>query len=185
MNSDSSYIIKSFKHDGHLHRMWLENWLVPESLLLPEHAAEKMVILVNHQTPIQEADGRMWISKIPSVAFFLPGCWYNVIALMEESGVRYYCNIASPPYLVDHDRVLTYIDYDLDVIRTASGEVQIVDQEEYEQHRRSYHYSSVVTEKVEAGLNELLQRIDAPNSVFSDDRVFAYYQLWKNKQAEV
>jgi protein associated with RNAse G/E len=41
------YQIKSFKHNGHIHRIWFENWLVPGRLLLPEHAAENMIVLIN------------------------------------------------------------------------------------------------------------------------------------------
>lgn len=32
------YAIKSFKHDGSLHRMRMENWLVPSERLHSEHA---------------------------------------------------------------------------------------------------------------------------------------------------
>ena len=28
------YQIKSFKHNGHIHRIWFENWPVPDRLLL-------------------------------------------------------------------------------------------------------------------------------------------------------
>lgn len=164
--------------------MWLENWLVPRELLAPEHRDEGMTVLINSQTRIQEADGREWVSRVPSVAFFLPGCWYNVIALVEDGGVRYYCNIASPPFLHLTERVITYIDYDLDVIRSASGEVHIVDQKEYELHQASYHYSDVVKAKVQTGLDELLNRIENVRAPFDDERVMAYFEDWKQKGDE-
>ena len=75
------YQIKSFKHNGHIHRIWFENWLVPGRLLLPEHAAENMIVLINEQTLIEEADGSRWTSKVPGISFFIPGEWYNVVAL--------------------------------------------------------------------------------------------------------
>jgi uncharacterized protein len=181
MSLSPPYIIKSFKHNGKLHRMWLENWLVPVGLLFPEHRAESMMVLINSQTRIREADGREWVSRIPSVAFFLPGCWYNVIALIEEAGIRYYCNIASPPFIHHAERVITYIDYDLDVIRSANGEVHVVDQKEYELHQVSYHYSDTVKSKVESGLSELTERIRQGQAPFDDGMVQAYYELWKQK----
>lgn len=182
MNPFSPYRIKSFKHDGHLHRMWLQNWRVPESLLVPEHRAESMIVLINSQTPIRERDGKEWTSKIPSVTFFIPGQWFNVVSLLEEQGVRYYCNIASPPYVAGS--VITYIDYDLDVIRTPDGTIQIVDQEEYELHRQNYHYSEVVERKVKRGLEAVLGRLRREETPFLNERVLAYYELWKNESSE-
>jgi protein associated with RNAse G/E len=180
MDVFSSYIIKSFKHDGHLHRMWLENWLVPESLLQPEHKWESMLVFINSQTKIQEADGKEWTSRIPGVSFFIPKQWFNVVALLEENGVRYYCNIASPPYTAGN--VLTYIDYDLDVIRLPNGECHVVDQEEYERHRINYRYSETVESKVRQGLDALLERIARQAAPFRDEWVLHYYELWKGQE---
>ncbi|WP_068776934.1 DUF402 domain-containing protein [Paenibacillus sp. FJAT-26967] len=183
MDSFTHRIIKSFKHDGHLHRMWLENWKVPEEELLPEHKREAMIVLINNQTKIQESDGKEWTSRIPGVSFFIPGEWYNIVALLEEGGVRYYCNVASPVYQAGH--VLTYIDYDLDVIRMPAGDVHIVDQEEYEQHKLLYRYPSLVETKVKAGLDSLLKRIERSDAPFHDESVRRYYQLWKDRGTEV
>lgn len=179
MQSFRSCVIKSFKHDGHLHRMWLENWLVPEEQLAPEHRDEGMKVFINCQTKIREADGKEWVSRIPGVSFFIPKQWFNVVALIEDSGIRYYCNIASP-FFYNQD-VLTYIDYDLDVVVLPSGEVNVVDQEEFELHRVNYHYSQMVVDKVEDGLQALLERERQRQAPFNDEIVLHYYQLWKDR----
>lgn len=176
MDTTDAYVIKSFKHDGHLHRMWMENWPVPVESLCSAHAEGKLLAFVNCQTKIREADGREWVSRIPGVSFFLPNRWYNVVALIEEEGIRYYCNLASPYYV--NNRVLTYIDYDLDVILTAAGDVHILDQDEYERHRKQYHYSAVVETKVQAGLSELLELISRREAPFQDHCVRQYYNEW-------
>ncbi|UVI30886.1 DUF402 domain-containing protein [Paenibacillus spongiae] len=169
-------VIKSFKHDGHLHRMWLENWLVPDELLLPEHAAQSMRVLINEQTPIQESDGKQWISRVPAVSFFIPGQWYNIVGLMEDHGTRYYCNVASPLFFGED--ILTYIDYDLDVILPYGGKAHVVDQEEYEHHKALYHYSADVQQKVKEGLDSLLARIERKQSPFEQEAVAYYYEAW-------
>jgi protein associated with RNAse G/E len=174
------YQIKSFKHDGRLHRMWMENTLVPESVMHPEHTAQSMKVLVNCRTKIQEADGSVWISRNPGVSFFLPGEWYNIVALIEESGIRYYCNIASPPYV--YQNVLTYIDYDLDVIVTSSGERLLVDEDEYENHKALYRYTSLVDKKVKTGLNRLLARIERQEPPFRNELVLSYYDWWRHRE---
>lgn len=175
-------VIKSFKHNGSLHRMWLENWRVPNECLKPEHAAENMAVLVSNRTPIVEADGKEWVSRVPGVSFFIPGQWYNIVALIEATGIRYYCNVASPPYFSGN--TLTYIDYDLDVIVQIDGSRQIVDQDEYERHQAIYHYSGTVKKKVEDGLAALLERIDAGRQPFDDGAVLEYYSLWENRDKE-
>ncbi|TVY10325.1 DUF402 domain-containing protein [Paenibacillus cremeus] len=182
MTTFSSYVIKSFKHDGHLHRMWLQNWLVPESLMHESHRAESMMVLINSQTKIVESDGKEWVSRIPGVSFFIPKLWFNIVALIEESGVRFYCNVASPPYV--NGNVITYIDYDLDVIRMPDGDVHVVDQEEYERHKISYHYSPIVDSKVKQGLKDLLVRVRAGHSPFQDEWVRYYYEQWRDRGAE-
>lgn len=178
MAADSEYtMIKSFKHDGHLHRVWLENWRVPEDKLTPEHRAQALQVFVNCQTRIREADGREWTSRIPGVSFFIPNKWYNVVALIEGDGIRYYCNVASPFY--HSGNVLTYIDYDLDVILNQRGEIHVLDEDEYNKHKKLYHYSQTVEDKVKAGLAELLEAVRNREEPFRDAAVTAYYQLWK------
>ncbi|WP_020619682.1 DUF402 domain-containing protein [Paenibacillus daejeonensis] len=182
MDSYMRCTIKSFKHDGRLHRMWMDNLLVPESRLVPEHAEASIIVLINEHTPIQEASGKVWTSRVPAVSFFMPGLWFNVVALLEEPGIRYYCNVASPPYL--HKDVLTYIDYDLDVIKLADGSVFEVDRDEYEQHKITYRYSRLVTRKVEDGLRMLRDRIACAGAPFNDTIVYAYYNAWKQQHNE-
>lgn len=169
--------IKSFKHNGHLHRQWLTNWKIPTEALHRSH--EGMHVFINCHTPIMEADGKVWVSRVPAVSFFIPGEWYNVVALLEQNGVRYYCNIASPVYC--YEEVVTYIDYDLDVVLYANGHIDIVDREEYESHIHSYHYSNAVQTKVAAGLEQLLQRIQNRQAPFQDELVISYYETWRQQ----
>ncbi|WP_054026463.1 DUF402 domain-containing protein [Bacillus sp. FJAT-28004] len=176
-------VIKSFKHNGHIHRIWQQNWLVPDELLADRHKEESIKVLINRQTPIQESDGKIWISRVPAVSFFIPGQWFNVVALLEDGGVRYYCNIASPLFL--QGDVLTYIDYDLDVIRTVDGGRSVVDQDEYEMHKTAYHYPKMVEDKVQVGLEALLLRMDQGQSPFQDQLVMKYYEDWLKRSEEV
>ncbi|WP_127534597.1 DUF402 domain-containing protein [Paenibacillus kobensis] len=181
MNNYQPCMIKSFKHNGRLHRFWHRNWLVPAERLVPEHAALSMTVLINRQTPIQEADGKLWTSRVPAVSFFIPGEWYNIVALLEDGGVRYYCNVASP--ITQNDDVFTYIDYDLDVIRTSDGGIHVVDRDEFERHRMMYHYPDIVVHKVETGLQKLLRRAKTAEAPFKDSDVLKYYEDWLREAA--
>ncbi|MFC7749468.1 DUF402 domain-containing protein [Paenibacillus thermoaerophilus] len=176
MSGMTPIVIKSFKHNGHLHRMWLENWQLPPEALSESIVNACAAVLVNCQTRIVEADGHEWVSRIPSVVFFPRGEWFNVVALLEDTGTRFYCNIASPAYV--SEGVITYIDYDLDVIVAADGSVQVVDQDEYERHKRIYHYHPEVERKVQAGLDSLMRRIELQQAPFREPEVRAAYRWW-------
>jgi protein associated with RNAse G/E len=176
LTSFAPYTIKSFKYNGHLHRTWLKNGRASIDLLLPQHLRESFIVTVNERTKIIEADGKTWESRTPGISFFIPDQWYNIIALLEDTGIRYYCNLASPPYL--QGNILTYIDYDLDVIRLPNGQVSVVDQEEYERHKIQYQYPSIVEQKVQEALDHLLQRIAKHQTPFQDQEVYYYYEQW-------
>jgi len=169
-------VIKSFKHNGRLHRQWQQYWLVPKERLLARHAEESMLVLVARETNVQESSGKRWTSRVPAVTFFIPGEWYNIVALMENGGIRYYCNVASPVYRQGH--VLTYIDYDLDVIHYPDGSMHVVDRDEYEANKHAYHYPSDVQQRVAGGMNTLKERIKTRGEPFSTAAVTHYYETW-------
>jgi uncharacterized protein len=153
---------------------------VPEGRLHPQHVSQSVWILLNDQTTIIEADGKEWISKVPAVSFFMPNHWFNVVALIEDKGIRYYCNLASPPYR--YGEVLTYIDYDLDVVVLPDGTVYELDREEYHRHKAEYRYSEAVEAQVEAGLMILNTTIANKAFPFGDSEVYSYYDQWKQQK---
>jgi len=170
-------VIKSFKNNGALHRVWLENWQVPPAAMSPRHREESMWVFINDHTEIREADGKSWISRVPAVSFFIPNEWFNVVALLEDKGIRYYCNVASPPYR--YADVLTYIDYDLDMILLPDGSYYELDRDEYDKHKEEYRYHPAVRQRVEEGLGRLRSRIADRGSPFGDAEARRYYDEWK------
>lgn len=175
-------IIKSFKNNGSLHRIWLENWQVPDRLLHPGHAEQSMWVFVNDRTTIREADGKEWVSRVPAVSFFIPDQWFNVVALLEDKGIRYYCNVSSPP--CRYDNVLTYIDYDLDVVLFPDGGWEELDRDEYDRHKKEYRYSPIVRMRAEEGLKQLQKRISEQAAPFEDAEVLRYYAEWKSQNSD-
>jgi hypothetical protein len=151
--------------------------MVPQEQMAAEHVAAELMVCVNHNTIIQEGNGKTWQSRIPGVTFFLPNEWYNVVALIEQTGVRYYCNMSSKALL--NGNVITYIDYDLDVVLYPNGKVIVVDRDEFVENSKKYRYPPAVIENVESALRRLLKRIEVRDTPFTDKYVMEYYQLWK------
>ena len=95
---------------------------------------ENSIIGVNDHTLVTESDDRRWVTREPAIVYFHKKFWFNIIAMIREEGVSYYCNLASP-FVLDNE-ALKYIDYDLDVKVFKDGEKKLLDVEEYERHRR-------------------------------------------------
>lgn len=104
--------IQSYKHDKSLHRTWRDTMVLKTT--------DTALIGVNDHTLVTESDGRRWVTREPAIVYFHKKYWFNIIAMIRDNGVSYYCNLASP-YVLDEE-ALKYIDYDLDVKIFADGE---------------------------------------------------------------
>ncbi|MEJ9314824.1 DUF402 domain-containing protein, partial [Priestia megaterium] len=97
--------IHSYKHNGHIHRVWDRTTVLK--------ATNNLVIGGNDRTVVTESDGRTWVTREPAICYFHAQQWFNVIGMIREDGIYYYCNISSP-FIYDDNEALKYIDYDLD-----------------------------------------------------------------------
>ena len=134
--------VMCFKHDGSLHRIWDKAGLIYED--------EEKIIISNSKTLIREHNNRMWMAKEPSATIFYKKRWFNIMGIIREEGVHYYCNIASP--CIFENEVIKYIDYDLDLVKTVDNKIKVVDKNEYAQNKIKYIYS----EKLDKVLKEEL-----------------------------
>lgn len=126
--------IQAYKHDGHLHRTW-ENTLILKG-------TETVVIGANDRTKVTESDGRTWITREPAICYFHSKYWFNIIGMLRDDGIHYYCNISSP-FVFDNE-ALKYIDYDLDLKIYPDHTIDLLDEDEYEEHKRKMNYPVVL-----------------------------------------
>lgn len=126
----SHIIIESFKHNGCHHRTWKENTVLKRS--------NEIVIGANDKSTVVESNGRIWQTREPSIFYFHSKYWFNVIGILRENDIYYYCNISSPFLLENH--VLKYIDYDLDIKIYPDMTYELVDEDEYEAHKLKMEY---------------------------------------------
>ena len=163
--------IQSFKHDGSLHRFWDQALVID---VTPE-----MYVVASKKTKVTEADGRRWYTREPAITFFSRKYWYNVIAMIKEDGVYFYCNIASPT--LEEDMVLKYIDYDLDFKVDPNYNVKILDEFEYKKHKKVYNYSSDLDEVVKYNFNKVKKMIENKEFPFNHEVVDELYKKYLNK----
>src|SRR5699024_6008659 len=83
--------IKSYKYYGSLHRTWRDTMVLKTS--------ENALIGYNDHTLVTESNGRIWITRELALVYFHKHYWFNIVTMIRENGVSYYCNLASPAVL--------------------------------------------------------------------------------------
>lgn len=163
--------IKSYKHDGSLHRTWRDTMVLKTS--------ENALIGCNDHTLVTESDGRRWVTREPALMYFHKHYWFNIVTMIRDNGVSYYCNLASPVVL--DKEALKYIDYDLDVKVFPNGEKRLLDVDEYEEHGKKWAYSPQTDKILKHNVRILVDWINNRKGPFSKE----YVEIWYNRYLEL
>lgn len=163
--------IKSYKHDGSLHRTWRDTMVLKTS--------ENALIGCNDHTLVTESDGRRWVTREPALMYFHKHYWFNIVTMIRDNGVSYYCNLASPVVL--DKEALKYIDYDLDVKVFPNGEKRLLDVDEYEEHGKKWSYSPQTDKILKHNVLILVDWINNRKGPFSKE----YVEIWYNRYLEL
>jgi protein associated with RNAse G/E len=163
-------MMQSYKHDGREHRRWVKLYELP---------GERGVLCIDPDTPVIEADGKSWSSPFPVIYWVHPEKWYNVAVLCREDGTTYYCNVASPIQYDESRRMYTFIDYDVDLIVSADGVAEVVDEEELTEHAQAMKYPPDVLHKIAEATAELVALHEAQEGPFDPDAPARWLKLWE------
>ena len=161
--------IQCYKHDGRVYNAW------NEAVLLEVH--KDYLVFGNSDTLVTEVNGSKWKTKEPAILYFFKEEWFNIIAQLKETGISYYCNIATPAII--EDRTIKYIDYDLDLRIFPTGEFKILDKLEYQRHKREMQYNDKLDNVIHLGLNRLIERYKNKEIMFSAHKNLEYYEKYK------
>ncbi|MEO4055461.1 DUF402 domain-containing protein [Solibacillus sp. CAU 1738] len=159
--------IHSYKHNGRIHRVWQETMVLK--------GTKNIVIGANEKTLVTESDGRTWLTREPSICYFHAEHWFNVICMLREDGVYYYCNMSSP-FVYDNNS-LKYIDYDLDVKVFPDMSYTLLDEDEYEQHKQEMGYPEVIDKILKRNVAKLISWIQQRRGPFAPD----FIEVWTNR----
>jgi len=164
--------IISYKHDGELHRVWKDVDKVFES--------KDLIIIINNEVEVIDGDGRKWKTREPAVCYFYKKFWFNIICMLRNDAIYYYCNLSSP-YVVDKEGI-KYIDYDLDVKVYPGGDVIDLDEDEFDFNISYLHYSPEII-KIIKNNREILKGMIARNEEpFNPESVNYWYKAFLDKQ---
>jgi len=163
--------VQGYKHDGGMHRIWDAHFVLEET--------EDYIVTASNRTRVIEHDYRVWHTKEPAIMIYFKKEWFNIIAMLKESGVTYYVNLASP-YIVDKGKV-KYIDYDLDMKLYPSNQIKIIDVKEYGYHRKKYGYSDDIDTILRFNLKKLKEMMTSRVFPFDDSIIYKYYETFKKE----
>ena len=164
--------IHCYKHDGSLHRKW------DEAVLLDKF--DDYMVFGNNKCTVIDADGKVWKTREPAVMFFYNNRWFNIIGQLKDYGIYFYCNIATPA-LIDN-KVIKYIDYDLDFKVDSEYQIKILDEFEYKKHKKIFSYSNDLDEVICYNFNLVKQKIINKEFPFSHEVVDELYKKYLNKE---
>ena len=77
--------------------------------------------------------------------------------MLREDGVYYYCNLSSP--FVFDNNAIKYIDYDLDIKVFPDMSYTLLDEDEYELHRKEMSYPDVIDKILKRNVDKLISWI--------------------------
>lgn len=99
--------------------------------------------------------------------YWLDRC-YNIFRFLKEDGSTrvWYCNVNTPPELINND--LSYIDLDLDILVQPDLFYQVMDFDEFEVNAERYGYSEEVKRRALKAVDELVAMIEAVQFPFAD-----------------
>lgn len=164
----SKYYIQSYKHDGSLHRTWSKVNLISED--------EDKFVSINKRTQIIEANKRTWIAREPAIYYLYKNAYYNVIAMLREDGIYYYCNLASPS-LYDGEAIKN-IDYDLDVKFHPNGSYQILDEKEFKVNKEKFNYPKVLEKRLRDEIDMIVDLFKNNKTPFNKEENSALFQQY-------
>ncbi|WP_119068152.1 DUF402 domain-containing protein [Aggregatilinea lenta] len=137
------------KYDGRLH------------ITLPLHLMDDNGSRLWLRTPLggevkHLTRGKSWAITRPSDMFFWRDRWYNVYVNYDEAWQfrNFYCNVGLPPEIRDGE--ISYVDLDLDVQIWADGRAEILDEDEFDEHRVQFGYPDTVQEAARGAVEDLL-----------------------------
>ena len=173
--------IHKYKHNGELDRCWEEATYLDED--------EDYMVFANYKTLVIEKNGRMWKTKEPAIMYFSKKDWFNIIGQIKKKGVYYYCNIASP-FLIE-DKVIKYIDYDLDLRVFLTGAFKVLDRGEYKHNKKVMNYPKKLDYIIRSELTKLIEKARNKDYPFNLKSIDKYYEKYinirdnKNEKIEV
>lgn len=154
----SRALLRAIKYDGTAH------WIQPFQVVSDD--GNLLITSYRARTPIYTSRGE-FRSPYDSLVYFWRDRWFNVFRLSRPGcGLAlWYCNITTPPTY--DGQQIGYVDLDLDVTVRSNGQIELLDEDEFEEHQRRYGYPQDVIARAEAAAQEVISMAETKAFPFS------------------
>jgi len=151
-------LLRAIKYDGTAH------WIQPFQVVSDD--GNLLITSYRARTPIYTSRGE-FRSPYDSLVYFWRDRWFNVFRLSRPGcGLAlWYCNITTPPTY--DGQQIGYVDLDLDVTVRSNGQIELLDEDEFEEHQRRYGYPQDVIARAEAAAQEVISMAETKAFPFS------------------
>ena len=136
-------MVHAYKLNGWSYRSWNNPKVV--------YIDEQLLILSSTNTLVITSEEKS-IRNFPSFTnkmsywFFFKNEWFNLIATVENDGIKFYINVASP--FIYEEQAIKYYDFDLDFKISSDDKWKEVDINEFIENAKKYHYSETLIQKI-------------------------------------
>lgn len=119
-----------------------------------------------NRTLTHHTRGTEFVFEERSVELYFNDRWYTVACVIDAGGCidSYYCNIAMPCILAGNEA--HFIDMDLDVILQKDLSYEVIDREEFEEHKVIFGYPEDLVAETEMALKVLIEDIESRSFPF-------------------
>lgn len=162
--------IRSYKHDGSIHRTWIKGFVTEET--------DDYIVAITNKSWVVESDGKRWLTREPAVCFYYKKRWFNVIAMIRKKGLFYYCNLASPSFY--DGEAIKNIDYDLDVKFFPNNHYERLDIDEFDVNKEKMKYPKKLEKKLYEEMDWLIETFKQKEIPFSKEIVLKHYDIYTN-----
>ncbi|WP_406617792.1 DUF402 domain-containing protein [Mycoplasmopsis lipophila] len=167
--NENKIVVEAYKSDWNLYRKWHDVYILRNT---PNH----FVLLINN-TKVEEIPFKIWKYQHPVIWFLPKNQMYNALTTLKENENYIYINMASKPIL--ENKILKFIDYDLDIKSYPGKQFRIVDKEEFIENSKVYKYSKNIVDNIFNDLNDLVNKYNNFNYFFNEQVVNYYISLAK------
>lgn len=101
-----------------------------------------------------------FVFEKPSIEYFSFRDWFTLAMNIDGQKIEsYYCNISKPVFW-EGDKVLSFIDLDLDLVKNKGEGWKVVDEDEFEVNSRKYKYPVELVNRTKKELEVLISKIE-------------------------
>jgi protein associated with RNAse G/E len=112
------------------------------------------------------------VAQQDTLLLIQPDAWWIPAWRIDHPTTPLYVNINTPAEWFD-DRV-TWIDLDLDVVRTSDGQTAVIDRDEFERHSATFGYPNDLITGAEAAASDVYERVVRNEPPFDGVAAFAW-----------